>query len=112
MLIIKIPACEKSMEKPGQMGQQKNHCVCVCVREREKREERGERRERGKRVSGNEIYGAYDGTGCDGATKSELFSNFYMYYWFKSDYKSFLIALLPLDHFYFNFIFKVNFTDF
>ena len=51
-------------------------CVCVCVRERE----RGERRERGKRVSGNEIYGAYDGTGCDGVTKSELFSNFYMYY--------------------------------
>ena len=45
MLIIKITACEKSMEKPGQMGQQKNHCVCVCERERE-REERGEREER------------------------------------------------------------------
>ena len=47
MLIIKIPACEKSMEKPGQMGQQKNHCVCVCVRERERK--RGERREERER---------------------------------------------------------------
>ena len=52
----------------------------VVMEGEERREERGERRERGKRVSGNEIYGAYDGTGCDGATKSELFSNFYMYY--------------------------------
>jgi len=42
MLIIKITACEKSMEKPGQVSQQNNHhvCVFVCVWEREKRERR------------------------------------------------------------------------
>ena len=55
MLIIKITACEKSTEKPGQMGQQKNHCVCVCVcvcvceREREERGEREERESQGMR---------------------------------------------------------------
>lgn len=40
MLIVKITACEKSLEKPGQVGQQSNHhvYVSVCVREREKRE--------------------------------------------------------------------------
>lgn len=57
MLTVKITACEKSLEKPGQVGQQNNHHVYVfaCVREREKRK-------RGERVLGNEIYGAYDGT--------------------------------------------------
>ena len=104
MLIIKITACEKSMEKPGQVGQQNNYHVHVCVWKREKREER---ESWGMRFMGHMMV-----LGCDGAKKSELFAIFYIYYWFNSDYKSFLIALLPLDHFYSNFIFKINFTDF
>ena len=46
--------------------------VCVCVREREKREER---ESWGMRFMGHMMV-----LGCDGAKKSELFSIFYIYY--------------------------------